>query len=185
MIDNFELLREVLSWDDIDGCFYPISIIQRSKDGHPFSQRILDHFYVDSLEKFNVLEQQIKDICIENNARTYINPGPKSKERVASILLKRLADRFGSKNFEGLHKLYPSCVGECPQERKVWVLDCDTQEELDSVRLDLRGHDISYVVIPTQSAGHILVHPFDVRDFKSLNGKDIIKKNALTLLFKS
>ena len=185
MVDNFEWLREVLEWDNIEGCFYPISIIQRSKDGHPFSQRILDHFYVDSLEKYAALQNRIREICIENNARAYINPGFKSKERVAAILLKRLADRFGSKNFEGLHKLYPSCVGECPQERKIWVLDCDTQEELDNVRLELRRCDIQYQVIPTQSAAHILVKPFDVRNFKSLAGKDVVKKNALTLLFKS
>lgn len=189
-VDNYTEIRHFL--DKVVGWkpgtwFFQLQIIQRSKDGNNKSSRILDVMYIDNPSKFDKSIESIREMCVDENARAYINLNPKSYELVAYETIKLMVDRIPSKQFKGFDSIYSSAVGRIGAlHSKTWILDCDDPFiDFDELKVGLEKiepfGDKIYLDLPTKNGRHLIVSPFNLQKFK-VHGVSVHKNNP-TLLF--
>lgn len=206
MIDNFEKIKELLTFDQHE--IYHVSLIQRSKDGNDKSTRIIQDFYIKSLDYFEFIWPGIRSLCELYNARAYINLNGKAPEAILYKLMANGLERLKNKQYSILGMM-PHCVAVCNGiGRKVWVVDIDekiSDDQLFSIYTDINscrssntmpthqtikngklitvestGYNNVITTINTPNGYHILTLPFNVQE---LDNKLEIKKNSPTLLY--
>ena len=74
IVDNFEQIRGLLKFDSDDD-FYFVELLQRKKDNPDFgsNNRLIKYYFIDSIDYFNKIENEIKTISDATGARVYIN----------------------------------------------------------------------------------------------------------------
>lgn len=82
MIDNFALIQGYMQF--APDLFYWVQIIKRRKENPEMSTgcRIVDNFYVESLDDFTRYTPKIQETCHANNARAYIYLNRRSYTKV-------------------------------------------------------------------------------------------------------
>lgn len=83
-IDNFENVKEVLKFTKPNDTIYFCEIIKRDKDNPGqksqfYAAQYLKQFYFKSLDEFERAENEIKQLCKQQNARAYIYLNARSK----------------------------------------------------------------------------------------------------------
>jgi hypothetical protein len=175
MINNFKQAVEFLNFDT-PGSVYRIMICQRRKD---FSgddavtrknTKVLDVFYVRSLDQFINLEQKIIDKCALNNSRAYISVSVRTDESIAKKAMCILAEYLYYNEFKAVEHIYDKAFGNAKTLDKWFLIDYDNNDEFsqENVLEHLRnyvgnnGEKINIKIIaPTRDGAHIITSPFD------------------------
>lgn len=179
MIDNFDKIRELLSFRSDDD-FYFIQVLQRKKDHAPKkvngsnnNSRLIKPYYVGSLEYYDFIKPEIIELCKLFNARAGINLNRRSYEQMSLQLLRKVADQIMNKSFKHSYKAYPSVVGAYNHETdKRWIIDVDVKDSglvrklwelIDMIRPF--GEKKEITTLPSKSGYHMISRPFDLKQF--------------------
>jgi len=191
MVDNFDKILPLLTevWDTytIPMSFH-VQVLQRSKDGHDKSTRLIAEWFVGSEQRIKFLMPAIKNLCESYEARCYINLNPKRDETVMWKMLKNIAERLETKSFTPysmLSSTHDSCQGH---GIKRWIVDIDNDIDIEKLIFDINrcqsgtpNHNV-VAQLPTKNGTHLITHPFNVSQLTLPEGVEI-KKNNPTILY--
>ena len=207
MVDNFDIIRKMLRFDNEGECYY-VQLLRRAADdpkpdgkpdpayhGNMHSRSIKDYF-IHSLEHLDRVEGEIKELCRMFNVRAYIRLNRRSFKKIALQMLKHIAEQASSGGtYSSPHHLVSSAAGTVHDEpNKTWLVDLDEPylEHEDKIkdlicecepiksqiademnRKGLMDEDVARKAflaehtwtIPTKSGKHIIVQPFNKKDF--------------------
>jgi len=197
MTDNLFLIKELLKFKD-ENSFYHIQIIKRRKDkGNEemsIGQKEIKSYIVKSLDYLENKYDEIKEICIRENARAYININTKSLEQVAHLMNIEMAKIVAQKNYNRIERLFNSTVSKSKGENKYWILDIDAEDidkfensqgviDFEEYLYNIRPIGNKIVTrIPSKTGVHFITTKFDVKQFNEKYNIEI-KKNSVTNLF--
>ena len=200
-VDNFNRIYEILKFNNKDE-FYFLQIIQRKKDGNVTDTgndgyRTIKTYYIYSVEQLRKKENKIKELCLKNNARAYININRRNAEEVALSAIQQYAQLISEGNAYQGYRVYDSACGGTRARgyKTLWIVDVDSKDhEYLAKIIDIinkcRGVEefkVKYQ-IPTLNGYHLLTIGFDINQFKQklainqLDDVDIQKDNP-TLLY--
>jgi hypothetical protein len=192
MVDNFDQIRSLLKFENVDDDFYFLQLLQRKKDNPDLScsVKVVDDYYIYSLEQFDSLKQHIIQICTEKNARAYFRLNRRSAKKVGLQMLKKVTDLIINEQYKQIKNAYPGVVGEFHSDNdKSWLIDIDSKdtellETVSNKAIELQtltNKPPVVICIPTRSGYHLITRPFNLKEFKFPN-VDIHKDNP-TILF--
>ena len=195
-MNNFQIIRELLKFDDPDK-FYFIQIFKRRKDNPEMGKDMcnIDNFCVYSMKDYERYEKRIIDVCERNNARAYIRLNRRSDKKIALQMLARMAQMIASEQYN-IRKLYYSIAGEFhSEEDKTWIIDIDIKpfNDFDKIEKLINGlqptGDKLIGIIPTVNGFHMVTRPFNLAEFRKYmqlqGGIPDIHKDNPTLLYYS
>lgn len=199
MTDNFQTIRDLLDFSNKDR-FYLVQILKRRKDNPEMKKdvSILDSFFISTLDQYLTLEEKIKKICLDNNARAYIRLNRRSFKQVALKTLSRIAKMIEDENYEHVKRAYLSCAGEFHKEEdKTWIIDLDRNGDSDeaydayinSVILTAQnliqetGRDDTMSIISTKNGLHLVCRPFNLSKFREIFPEIDVHKDGCSILF--
>ena len=210
MVDNFELIKPLLSFDK-HGDFYFLQILQRKKDGcnvpnsSDNQRRLVKDYHITSTEKLDSLRDEIIASCNETGARAYIRLNKRNYRTVSmafaeeTLMKVRTNQEFGN-TFNEIN----SVIGRYPEPgkgNKTWIVDIDNTNVDSKIVKDIKDIIVNYcqpfdvekivAVIPTKSGVHLITRPFNQETFyrmfsqlKLSNENEVdIKKDNPTVLY--
>ena len=193
MIDNIELIKPLLNFER-EGDFYMLYVLKRKKDqpegerDNHQSVRTIKTYCVESIDYLEKRYEEIKLLCEVFKARAYIHVQKQNHLDVSLEMMVELAQKI--KN--GIHSqqgLFDSVVGQIKTQEKRWIVDLDTQDEDEVVRMTKvinftrpEGDKID-AIIPTKNGYHFITKRFDVQMFSNVYPNVDIQKKNPTLLF--
>jgi len=203
MIDNFDIISKILSFDSEDD-FYFVQILQRKKDnpggsfGSNNSSRLIKAYYITSLEKLYKHKEEMIFFANHFNARVGINLNKRSFYKTAFNTLKKIAEQMHNKDFYNIKSAYnTSCGIHNGNQDKIWLLDIDNVE-ISPIMLAFIEHNCNPIttydeklgfdskiiaIIPSKSGFHLITKPFDTREFCQKYPDISIHKNNPTNLY--
>ena len=200
-VDNFDLIAHSLLFSEdlapeIAGDrFYMVQIMTRTKDTGE-KPRHVRTLFVESREYLLSNKDMIVKLCEMFNARAYISVNRSSYKTGALKMLKELADILENGNYKGVLSLPETVVGKytCAGSDKKWIVDLDgvTTDEGRRPYIDFIMNEYNegrgkpngeIIVVPTPNGSHLLVTPFDVRNFKKKWPDIEIHKDNPTVLY--
>jgi len=200
-VDNFDLIAHSLLFSEdlapeIAGDrFYMVQIMTRTKDTGE-KPRHIRTLFVESREYLLFHKDMIVKLCEMFNARAYISVNRSSYKTGALKMLKELADILENGNYKGVLSLPETVAGKytCAGSDKKWVVDLDgvTTDEGRWPYIDFIMNEYNegrgkpngeIIVVPTPNGSHLLVTPFDVRNFKKRWPDIDIHKDNPTVLY--
>lgn len=198
MTNNFNIIKNLLDFDN-QNTFYFIQILKRRKENPEMENgvRVIDNFYIHSIEELDKFENRIIEICEKNNARAYINVNKLDLERIAMFTMKKVADLIVQKQFKAIKNAYATVCGQhSSEEDKRWIVDIDAEELIhkdiivkiiNELHIKTKKNYTILAEIPTKTGLHLIANPFNMKEFseemKKLNLKIDVHKNTPTLLF--
>lgn len=197
-IDNFELLKDFMSFDSDDE-FYFIQILKRKKENpeipsnHNNVRRTVRSYYVYSKEYLNIIEKEIKLLCETNNARAYIHPTKRSFKKAGKLCATTVIDRVFNEQYSHIHKAYNTACGakESRIGQYYWIVDIDNLDVNVTDKYEEILEPFHVETIPTKNGYHIITIPFRVDAFlqecsiAKLDNPDIQKNNPTLLYYKN
>ena len=200
-VDNFDLICKMLEFNSSDE-FYFLQIIQRKKDGNITDTgnngyRTIKTYYIYSVEQLRKKEAKIKELCLKNNARAYINVNRRNAEEVALSAIQQYAQLISEGNAYQGYRVYDSACGSTRARgyKPLWIVDVDSKNpdyvaSIMHIVNKCRGAEELKVkqIIPTLNGYHLITIGFDVNQFKQelainqLDNVDVQKDNP-TLLY--
>jgi hypothetical protein len=193
MIDNIELVKGLLNFSE-KGDFYMLYVFKRKKDqpederDNHQSVRTIKTYCIESIEHLDRRYDEIKQLCEMFKARAYIHVQKQNHFNVSLSMMVDLAQRIqnGQHNQKGL---FDSVVGQIKTQEKRWIVDLDTTDENEVVRMTKvinatrpEGDKIE-CIIPTKNGYHFITSRFDVLQFKNVYPHVDIQKKNPTLLY--
>ena len=193
MIDNIELVKGLLNFSE-KGDFYMLYVFKRKKDqpederDNHQSVRTIKTYCIESIEHLDRRYDEIKQLCEMFKARAYIHVQKQNHFNVSLSMMVDLAQRIqnGQHNQKGL---FDSVVGQIKTQEKRWIVDLDTTDENEVVRMTKvinatrpEGDKIE-CIIPTKNGYHFITSRFDVLQFKNIYPHVDIQKKNPTLLY--
>ena len=196
MIDNIDLIKPLLNFTE-KGDFYMLYVLKRKKDQpegekeNSQSVRTIKTYCIDNLEYLDKRYDEIKMLCEVFKARAYIHVQKQNHKDVSLEMLTSLAQRI--KNGVDVQKnLFDTVVGQVKTNEKRWIVDLDTLDEDEVVRmtkvLNVTRPDGDKIeaIIPTKNGYHFITKRFDTEMFKNVYPDvDILKKNPCLLYYPS
>lgn len=200
-VDNFNRIYEILKFNNKDE-FYFLQIIQRKKDGNVTDTgnngyRTIKTYYIYSVEQLRKKENKIKELCLKNNARAYININRRNAEEVALSAIQQYAQLISEGNAYQGYRVYDSACGGTRARgyKSLWIVDVDSKDpeylaKIIAIINKCRGAEefkVKYQ-IPTLNGYHLITIGFDVNQFKqelAINQLDDVdtQKDNPTLLY--
>jgi len=193
MIDNIDIIKPLLNFSD-EGDFYMLYVLKRKKDqpegekDNHQSVRTIKTYCVESLEYLDKRYDEIKMLCEVFGARAYIHVQKQNHFDVSLNMMVSLAQRIQ----DGNHRqkgLFDSVVGQIKTKEKRWIVDLDTTDENEVVRMTKvinvtrpEGDKVE-AIIPTKNGYHFITKRFDVLMFKNVYPDVDIQKKNPTLLY--
>lgn len=193
MIDNIELIKPLLNFEK-EGDFYMLYVFKRKKDqpederDNHQSVRTIKTYCIESIYHLNRRYDEIKQLCEMFKARAYIHVQKQNHFDVSLSMMVDLAQRIqnGQHNQKGL---FDSVVGQIKTQEKRWIVDLDTKDENEIVRMTKvinvtrpEGDKIE-AIIPTKNGYHFITKRFDVQMFGNVYPDIDIQKKNPTLLY--
>ena len=172
--NNFDELVYCFNLLESKEDFYYVQVIQRKKDGHPKSERIVKNFYIYNKEDFLKKKDYIIDLCTRHNARAYFWINPRNSRKIALECIKSYADLVAQGDCTKGYKVWDKKCGAhpAPGYDRRWIVDIDSKD--DEYRLTIcklieqcRGGKV-FDFIPTSQGYHIITSGFDLHHFKQL-----------------
>ena len=174
IVNNFNELAPYFKLLKDKEDFYYIQIIQRKKDGHKKSERIVKNFYVYNEEDFLKKKDHIISLCEQHNARAYFWINPRNARKIALECIKSYADLVAQGDCTKGYKVWDKKCGAnpAPGYDRSWIVDIDSKD--DEYRLKIwklieqcrGGGVIDY--IPTTQGYHLISRGFDLHHFRQL-----------------
>lgn len=208
MTDNFERFRSFMQLPEEEGgdAYYVIELVRRGKDcpDLPAANYHFKNYYIDSLKKYDSVQDEIRTLCRTFRLRAYVSVNRKSFRQVAMNTIAEMSRRAALEDFRRPYAVFESCSGKfVDKDNKHWVVDVDDCSVFGELGERCKAWDYRDVmsvckptgekielVMPTRSGVHLITKPFDVQHFKELcergfgwNDIPDIKKNHLTLLY--
>lgn len=217
MTNNFELIKNYMIKEGIPieeknmgDLFFEIMLVRRGKDHPtlPAANYTFKNYYIDSIEKYEKLQDEIIKCCEMFGLRAYVSVNIKSKEEYS----KMCAFKFNQNILNNEYKK-PWRVGEhvfgklTAKNNNVWLIDVDDidlENEKDKLYISKLINLINSCTstyntimldqIPTKSGLHILTRPFNAEQYKRVwiamfnhIGREFpeIKRNHITLLYEN
>jgi len=195
MVNNFKQIRKLLSFDS-KGQFYFVQILQRRKDGNNISgtnntNRTIRTYRIDSLKKFDELQDEMIKLADFFNARVGINLNKRSYEKVAFYTLEKMAKQMSNRDYKNVKKAYDSVCGiHDSSVDRIWLIDID---EYKGKSLERNKFEIIKAIqhsrpikekkilsdIPSKNGCHLITKPFDTNVFY----KDLAESYSRTLMY--
>lgn len=193
MTNNFEHIRTLLNFDSSDD-FYFIQIIKRRKDNPGLSRdmKLIDNYFIYSLEEYDKVELKIVEQCMLNNSRAYIRLNRRSAKICSIQTIRKITELMLNNDHKSVKNAYLSVAGEFHNEKpKRWVVDIDEEdllnkEDIEKTIEELHKDSPGYnhiATIKTKNGYHLIVNPFNLKIFKEKFPTVEIKKDNPTLLF--
>jgi hypothetical protein len=193
MVNNFEHIRSLLEFESSDD-FYFIQIIKRRKDNPGLSRdmKLIDNYFIYSLEEYDKVELKIVEQCMLNNSRAYIRLNRRSAKICSVQTIRKITELMLNNDHKSVKNAYLSVAGEFHNEKpKRWVVDIDEEDLLNKEDIEKTIEDLhkdspgySYIAtIKTKNGYHLIVNPFNLKIFKGKFPTVEIKKDNPTLLF--
>lgn len=193
MIDNLNLIKPLLSFDKL-GDFYMLYVFKRKKDqpegerDNHQSVRTIKTYCIESIDHLERRYDEIKQMCEMFKARAYIHVQKQNHYDVSLNMMVELAQRIqnGQHNQKGL---FDSVVGQIKTQEKRWIVDLDTKDDDEVVRMTKVINvarpegDKVICIIPTKNGYHFITKRFDVMMFKNIYPDVDIQKKNPTLLY--
>ncbi len=193
MINNIDLIKPLLDFKN-QGDFYMLYVFKRKKDqpegerDNHQSVRTIKSYCVSSIDYLERRYDEIKQLCEMFKARAYIHVQKQNHHDVSLNMMVELAQRIQSGNhFQ--QGLFDSVVGQIKTLEKRWIVDVDTKDEeellriMNCIRIARPEGNKIYTTIPTKNGYHLITRRFDVMMFGNVfPNVDIQKKNP-TLLY--
>jgi hypothetical protein len=193
MIDNIDLIKPLLNFTE-KGDFYMLYVLKRKKDQpegekeNSQSVRTIKTYCIDNLEYLDKRYDEIKMLCEVFKARAYIHVQKQNHKDVSLEMLTSLSQRI--KNGVDIQKnLFDTVVGQLKTNEKRWIVDLDTLDEDEVVRmtkvLNVTRPDGDKIeaIIPTKNGYHFITKRFDTEMFKNVYPDVDIQKKNPTLLY--
>ena len=176
MTDNFDLIRPYLKFTTDDD-FYFVQILKRRKDnpGLNTDVAVIKEYFIDSLEYFDKKREDMIEQATKNNARVTIRLNKRSYQKTALKMLVDVATKVEQGQYKSVKASFSSCSGKYSAGKdKTWLIDVDS-DDLGKYNMT----DVEFVIntsypigekildkIPSKTGYHLLVKPFDNREFK-------------------
>ena len=208
MIDNFELIKPMFYFNEVNNMFFHCQIVQRAKDHKPnkVGEGAIKTYFIRSREHLDRVKDEIILLCEHYGARAYINVAGKDFDAMQKLMLMKLARNVTENIIQNPRKILNSAAGELKSRRPLWIVDVDDismmkaiADKLFELYADIwkkKGSDISvealkevgynyiYAQIPTKQGIHLIVRPFNLQSFhKVFPNVDVHKNSMGTLLY--
>ena len=193
MINNIELIKPLLNFEQ-EGDFYMLYVLKRKKDqpegerDNHQSVRTIKTYCIESIEYLDKRYDEVVQLCEIFKARAYIHVQKQNHKDVSLEMMMALAQKIR----DGQHKqqgLFDSVVGQLKTHEKRWIVDLDTNDEDEVVRMTKvinvtrpEGDKIE-AIIPTKNGYHFITKRFDVEMFRNVYPHVDIQKKNPTLLY--
>lgn len=191
MIDNFEKIKKIMSFDD-ENDFYFFQAIKRRKDnpGMDKGEIAIKDWYVGSFEYFDKKIENMIEIATSHNARITMRVNKRNYKKASTKMLIELAKMIDSEQYRSSKKVFSSVCGKYSSDPvKKWIIDVDSEDmnninEIKNViqRSLPEGNKI-LMDIPSKTGVHIITKAFDLREFNKLFEKVEIKKDNPTNIY--
>lgn len=202
VIDNFDQIKSLMTFEESDNLFMHLQILRRGKDHPdlPAANKLMKSWLVRSAEHLASLKDEVVFLCEHYKARAYISCAPKSIVKLNTLILRKLADNLHAGNIINPWHVFNSACGELPGVEKRWVVDVDTKDadELELIKLEIdriwvnthpqdwgKVRETAWFVgmIPTLNGCHLITLPFNLQEFSKRFPDVEVKKNGLTALY--
>ncbi len=193
MIDNLGLIKPLLNFEN-EGDFYMLYIFKRKKDqpegerDNHQSVRTIKTYCISSIEYLEKRYDEIIQLCEMFKARAYIHIQKQNHKDVSLDMMMALAQRIKDGQFIQ-NNLFDSVVGQLKTHEKRWIIDLDTTDEDEVVRMTKvinvtrpEGDKVE-AIIPTKNGYHFITKRFDVEMFRNVYPHIDIQKKNPTLLY--
>ena len=192
MINNFRQIIQHIRFDSEDD-FYHLQILKRKKENPEIGSNsyVIRTYCIRSKEHLIEKQDEIIRLCMDHNARAYINLNRRSFEKAAFHTLKKVTDIIMNKDYKSVRNAFESVCGEFGSGKdKFWIVDIDTKDELvvhkivHIIDTDLMPEGNKYrFCIPTKNGYHLITTPFNMAEFKEKCPDIDVHKNNPTILF--
>ena len=200
LINNLELIAPLLPKNN-PMVFCHMQIVCRAKDhkDEKVKEGAIKTYFIRDEEHLRRIMPEVILLCEHYGARAYINVSPKSFGKLQKLMLVKLASLVCEGNIQNPRKTLNSAAGVLTSKNPTWIIDVDNMPVKDSIlnwlddyfKLDstlpfcntreelyLRG------IIPTKQGCHLLVRPFNLKEFSSnFPNVDVHKNSMGTLLY--
>lgn len=202
IINNLELIAPLLPKNN-PRAFCHMQIVCRAKDhkDEKVKEGAIKTYFIRDEEHLRKIMPEVTLLCEHYGARAYINVSIKSFEKLQKLMLVKLASLVCEGNIQNPRKTLNSTAGALTSKNPVWIVDVDDISMKDSIlkwlddyfELDptlpfCNTREESYLtgIIPTKHGCHLLVRPFNLKEFSSdFPDVDIHKNSMGTLLYYS
>ncbi|MBW3020933.1 hypothetical protein KY334_06560 [Candidatus Woesearchaeota archaeon] len=189
---NIQKIRKLISFEE--NSFYFVQIIKRRKDfgnsDMEKGERVIKSYYIDSFESYDKLVPMMVDLADQNNARVYINLNKRSYEKVCVDMIKYLADALSNKQYHSARTAFDKIAGKNRADKqKKWVIDVDIKSKSLSEEIEYYIDNEKpegkkcLGILDTPNGYHMIVKPFDPREFSKKYPDCEIKKDNPTILY--
>lgn len=198
IVDNFDLIKQTLYFNDTSGLFFFLQVINRGKD-HPdlsSGNKVIKTYFIQSGEHLESIKSEIITFCQMFGARAYVNIAPKSFEDLTKLVNFKISERLYNGDFKKIYRLFNAAAGELKPKAKRWIIDIDNLEDKELVinwldKYFSKYEPISeqyrpylYAEIPTVSGIHLIIcATFNLQEFKQSFPNIDVHKNNPTLLY--
>jgi hypothetical protein len=193
MVDNFELIKPLLSFDSPDD-FYFMQLIQRRKENPEMEKnsRAVKNWLIHSMDQLDKYKPDIISLANHFNARATIRLNKRSYKQCAFESLALLAKNLSIADYTPVDKLYSSVMGSFHADKeKKWLLDADditidspiVAEIAEFIRQLQPVGDKLVAVIPSRSGCHVITRPFNPQTFIKAYPKIEIQKDTPTNIY--
>lgn len=191
MINNFDKIISIMSFDDPND-FYFVQLIKRKKDNPDMKgdSAVIKEWFVSSIDYLLSKKESMIEMANNYNARLTIRINRRNYKKLGLKMIADITQKLESENYKGLKSSFSSVAGKYASDPdKKWIVDIDSEdlEKLEEIKrvINRSMPDVEKIIteIPSKSGIHLIVRPFDLREFKKLF-KDIeIKKDNPTNLY--
>lgn len=208
MINNFELIKPLFYFNEVNNMFFHCQIVQRAKDhkSDKVKEGAINTYLIRSREHLDRVKDEIILLCEHYGARAYINVAGKDFDAMQKLMLMKLARNVTENITQNPRKILNSAAGEVKSRGPKWIVDIDDVSIKDNIIEYLfelyaeanknNGSDISievykqfyndwiYAEIPTHQGLHLIVRPFNLHKFyMKFPNVDVHKNSMGTLLY--
>ena len=130
MINNFELIKSLLKFEDKND-FYFLQIIKRRKENPEMGSNnaTINYYYIYSLEQLTKLEPEIIEICNTTKSRAYIHLNRRNAHKVGLKTLGLISEHILNEDYHAIKNAYNTCCGKYGSDPdKKWLLDIDYKD---------------------------------------------------------
>lgn len=189
MVDNFELIKSLLKFENPGDCYY-VQLLRRQSDdpkingvpdpmyhGNMHSRSIKDYF-VCSTDYLDAKKDEIISLCKQHNVRAYIRLNKRTYKNIALAMLKHITEQLCSgETFSSPFHMVSSAAGKANSagDAKTWLIDLDKEyldyeNEVKELIAQCEPFDKEKVkvTIPSKSGKHIITYPFNIQKFSQL-----------------
>ena len=215
MTNNFDLIEKYMLSEGIPkeaknmgDLFFEIMLVRRGKDhpNLPAANYTFKSYYIDSIEKYNKMKDEIIKCCEMFGLRAYVSVNVKSKEEYSKMCAFKFTQNILNNEYKKPWRVGDHVFGKLTAKNaSTWIIDVD---DVDMNNMDdstyltalinlINSCDSRYNIVvigevPTRSGVHLLTRPFNMEQYKMMynqNGYDRecpdIKKNHITLLYEN